>query len=198
VLKINVLKKNIFFPAISEYQTAPDHSCEQNSIRSHKKMFASMKQTMQAKATLPFQFNHSADRNKPAGRFRVFRLFASTLFIATLCILTAARPAGPAPAIAKPLPPSLTCALPAPSSLSAIRTGSTTASVEWSAVSGAVSYSLKVYDLNTLVLVSSTVEQGSSTTVSGLEPGKNYRAVLAAMCSGGSISEFVIVEDIVD
>lgn len=92
----------------------------------------------------------------------------------------------------------LSCALPAPASFIAIRTDSTIAWLEWSPVSGAVSYSLKVYDMGTNMLIFNIVQQGSNTTINGLEVGKNYRAILGAMCSEGSISEFVIVEDIFD
>lgn len=126
------------------------------------------------------------------------QFFRSALALTLLIALSAANRIETSAPRTAPTIPSLTCTLPAPSSLSAFRTGGTTASVEWSAVTGAVSYSLKVYESNTNTLVSSTVEQGTTTTVSGLEAGKNYRAVLAAICSGGSISEFVIVEDIVD
>ncbi len=127
-----------------------------------------------------------------------FKFLCSALLLTLLIALSAAKPITPPARLSTPTTPSRTCVLPASSSLTTDRTGSTTASLEWLAVTGAVSYSLKVYELNTNVLVSNTVEQSTSTTVSGLDPGKNYRAVLAAMCSGGNISEFVIVEGIVD
>lgn len=154
-----------------------------------------MKQTKQAKATLPFQFDVMVNHNKPARQLGAIRLLASALIITVVCVLTAARPA---PVTMNPVFPHLTCTLPAPATLSADRTGSTTAYLEWSSVSGAESYSLKVYDLSTLVLVSSTVVGGTSTTVGGLDAEKSYRVVLASMCSAGSISEFVIVEEIAD
>jgi len=152
---------------------------------------------MQAKATLPFQ----SDRNKPIARFQIrtlpqkVGLLASALFAAAVCLLTAAKPADPFVAM---VGPRLSCSLPAPATLDADRTSGTTAYAAWSAVSGAESYSLKVYEQGTLVLVSSTVVGGTSATVGGLDAGKSYQAVLASMCSAGSVSEFVIVEDIAD
>lgn len=129
-----------------------------------------------------------------AGYYTAFVRRVTPLLV--LILLAAAKPSELQPAAASA--PALTCTLPAPSSLSAVRTGSTTASVEWSAVTGAVSYSLKVYDQNTNALVSSTVVSGTGATVSGLESGRTYRVEMASMCSAGSISEFVIVDDVAD
>ena len=91
-----------------------------------------------------------------------------------------------------------TCDLPAPSSFNAERTGSSTASLDWSSVSAAISYHLLVYDLSNQTLISSTVEYGTSKSLTGLNSGVIYRCVIASMCSGASTSSFIIAEDILD
>ncbi|MEQ1744362.1 MAG: hypothetical protein ABMA02_02970 [Saprospiraceae bacterium] len=127
-----------------------------------------------------------------------FQIFRSAFALALFVALTAAKPiATPLPAFTHAQARYLSCQLPAPSWFDAERTGGgTTASLSWASVQGAESYSLKVYDLSTLALVSTSVVQGTSTSVTGLDVNKSYRCVLASMCSAGSVSEFVIVIDI--
>jgi hypothetical protein len=92
----------------------------------------------------------------------------------------------------------LTCQLPAPATLSAERTGTSTAYVEWSAVQDAESYNLVVYNLSTAEVVYYSTGSSTNATVSGLQNGITYRCTVAAICSGGSTSSFIIWEDILD
>lgn len=90
----------------------------------------------------------------------------------------------------------LTCQLPAPSSFNGEPTDFGSVFLEWSPVSGAVSYRLIVYKLDSNELVSNTVQYGTQTQLGGLQEGVTYRCTLASMCSGGSTSDFIIYEDI--
>ncbi|MBV6440698.1 MAG: hypothetical protein DYG98_12550 [Haliscomenobacteraceae bacterium CHB4] len=98
--------------------------------------------------------------------------------------------------LSQPAPNALTCTLPAPASFSGERTGSTTASLSWAAVTDAGAYRLKVFDLSTNELVFDNTEYGTTKYLSGLASGTTYRCVLASVCPGGSASEFVIIVDI--
>jgi hypothetical protein len=91
----------------------------------------------------------------------------------------------------------VTCILPASASFEGRRTSSTTASLDWSAVSGAAAYKLKVYVLGTSTLFSETTEGGLSKTLSGLQAGVSYRCELAAICSDQTVSGFIIVVDVI-
>jgi len=88
------------------------------------------------------------------------------------------------------------CQLAAPSYCTGERMGASTAHLEWASVPSAVSYSLMVYDLSTFELVQSAVVSATSIDLSGLQADKSYRCVIAAICSGGGTSSFIIVEDI--
>lgn len=90
----------------------------------------------------------------------------------------------------------LSCSLPAPTTFDGVRTSGTTASISWAAVTGASAYRLKVYNLNTSELVYDDTEYGTAKNLSGLDPGSTYRCMLASVCAGGAISEFVIVVDV--
>lgn len=92
----------------------------------------------------------------------------------------------------------LSCNLPAPAYLNTERTSSSTATLDWETVTGATSYRLIVYNLATLELHSNTVEYGTNKSLNGLESGNEYRCTVAAICSGGTASDFVIAEDILD
>lgn len=109
-----------------------------------------------------------------------------------LCVFCASKPTIQVPMQATY---SSDCLLPAPADLTAHRTGGTI-DLMWSPVTGATAYSVTVYELGTLELVSREVAQGTGISIGGLDSGKAYRVVVAAMCSSSSISEFVVVEDI--
>ena len=90
------------------------------------------------------------------------------------------------------------CALSAPSTFTGTRTSSTTASLQWSAVSSAIAYKLTVYELDPSTLFSNTVEYGTSTTLSSLQSWKSYRFYLSSICSAYTVSEFIIIIDITE
>lgn len=89
-----------------------------------------------------------------------------------------------------------TCQLPAPTTFYAEPTDFGSAFLEWSPISGAVSYRLIVYKLGSNELVSNTVQYGTQTQIEGLQEGVTYRCTLASICSGGSTSDFIIYEDV--
>jgi hypothetical protein len=64
-------------------------------------------------------------------------------------------------------------------------------------VNGATAYKLKVYVLGTSTLFSETTEYGTSTILTGLQPGVSYRCELASICSDQTVSGFIIVVDII-
>lgn len=160
--------------------------------------------------TIPTQQNAQlqAARRRKGGKILFGPLATANICLALFILLSAAMPGAPvvrlaadvcpAAKVSAPMPDNFSCSLPAPSSFDGARTSSTTAFLEWSTVSGAASYRLIVYDLDTHELVSNTVEYGTSKNVTGLSLGASYRCVLASMCSGGETSEFVIVVDILD
>lgn len=71
------------------------------------------------------------------------------------------------------------CTLPAPSGLSSSNVGDNSFSLSWSAVSGAISYTVNI-DGNTSVVA------GTSTSVSGLTGGTTYSVSVRANCASGS------------
>lgn len=88
------------------------------------------------------------------------------------------------------------CNLTAPSTFTAVWRNSTTASLNWSSVSGATAYHLEVYDTNGLV--SSTTEYGTSKNVGGLNNAESYTCRLSSICGDNTTSEFIITADVVN
>lgn len=91
------------------------------------------------------------------------------------------------------------CMLPAPSTFTGTRTSGTTADLSWSSVAGASAYRLYVWEVSgsTTILISNTVETGTSKTLTNLESGKDYRCGLSSICSDGVTSDYVIIIDII-
>ncbi len=95
--------------------------------------------------------------------------------------------------------PDESCSLAAPSTFTADRTSGTTADLAWSSVSGAVAYHLLVYEIGSPnTLVGDTIEYGTSKTLTYLQSGKRYRCYLSSICSDNSVSEFIIIVDIIE
>ena len=89
------------------------------------------------------------------------------------------------------------CQLPAPSQLTAIVSGNSSATLNWSVVNGASAYLLMVYDLNTMEVFSCKVITGTTSTLDGLDAGVTYRCEISSMCTSSSVSSFIIVSEVV-
>ena len=89
------------------------------------------------------------------------------------------------------------CDLPAPTNNGSTHNGSSL-SCAWTSVSGAVSYKIRVFDLdngNELVYSNDAVS-GTSQNVSGTNAGHDYRIQIAANCTGPEPSTNIIVVDL--
>ena len=151
---------------------------------------------LQARSTLKVQY-HFLTNTTVHNMKQIFHI-GFTLALVTLFAFTSAGPNDRAIQADGILKKEWNCQLPAPGYCNGERTGTSTAYLEWASVQSAVSYSLTVYDLSNSEIVQNSVISGTSTDLSGLQAGKSYRCVVAAICSGGSTSSFIIVEDIMD
>lgn len=89
-----------------------------------------------------------------------------------------------------------TCTLPAPSDNGSSHNG-TSITVSWTAVTSAVDYRLIVTDLdNGDEIIYNDIVPGLSKTISGTNPNHDYRARVAAKCSGGEESNLIIIVDL--
>lgn len=129
--------------------------------------------------------------------FPIFTPPLAATLVLLLLLSATSPPVSPAPDRAA-VSAGYSCSLPAPAFFDADRLDAGAALLTWSPVSGAASYRLTVYHLVTQEVVSNTVEYGASKSLGGLEAGQSYRAVLASICYGGTTSDFVISEDIID
>ena len=90
------------------------------------------------------------------------------------------------------------CNLPAPTTFTYTKPSSSVALLDWSAVSGASAYHLKVYELATLSTASETNESGTSKLVANLQPNVAYRCELTAVCPNRETSTNIIIIDIIE
>ncbi len=84
------------------------------------------------------------------------------------------------------------CNLPAPASIQVLGSTSTTITVQWAVVPGAVNYRVLVTPVNgsyTIPLIYTALTQ---VTVTGLQPGTEYFIAVSAGCGGGQYSPLVI------
>lgn len=91
-----------------------------------------------------------------------------------------------------------TCALAAPANFSYSKPASTAALLEWSAVSGASAYHLKVYDAASFSVAYEGNETSTSKLVSSLQTAVRYRCELASVCPNKEASANIIIIDIID
>lgn len=80
------------------------------------------------------------------------------------------------------------CSLAAPSSLGATVTSPSSATLNWSAVSGAYGYRVRVQPLPEGAPVADFVSFSLSAGISGLTSGATYRCLVSAVCSDNSES----------
>ena len=86
-----------------------------------------------------------------------------------------------------------TCNLPAPASGSGTHNGNSV-SISWANVSGAVSYRLRVIDLETDEVIYSEVVSGTSANVPNTNAGHDYRAQIGGTCSEGESTNIIVVD----
>jgi hypothetical protein len=77
-----------------------------------------------------------------------------------------------------------------PGNLSATNISSTSATLNWNAVTGAQEYTVKYYKVGTKNWTFVANILTTAFTVTGLLPGTNYKWTVNATCSGGAISNF--------
>lgn len=116
----------------------------------------------------------------------------------TLFLLPSARPLPVAPTQSAVVPNVVLCNLPAPTYCTAERTGPSTASITWGSVQNADAYQLKVYEQGSDQLVYSSTVHGTSINLEGLQSGQAYYCTVASVCTGGSASDFIIIENIAE
>lgn len=86
-----------------------------------------------------------------------------------------------------------TCDLPAPASASGNHNGSSL-SVSWATVPSAVSYRVRVIDLDTNEVVYNEIVSGTSANVPNTNANHDYRAQIGGVCSGGESTNIIVVD----
>ena len=89
---------------------------------------------------------------------------------------------------------SASCSLPAPAYLNLSRVSTNSINASWASVSDAIGYKVTVYELDggTPIYLTESEVGGTSITLGGLPSGVGYRFTVAAICSGSSVSDFII------